>query len=207
MTPLAFGIVRSPRQSHDAFRRKTDADLFADSERSPPNRRRCQRAQFLATGYKPIFDLTALEDSIVDDGRNPVLHDVDRHKFRPDGGGQALPYAQIFWRRADQTKFAAHQRGLISGRGGDDAIEQIRITQKGADEACRGMVVSHHRRFETLDSTVAHHRNPVGHNQRFFLAVRDQQRADMQLIVDTPQLHLHFLAQRGVQVGQRFIEQ
>ena len=52
-----------------------------------------------------------------------------------------------------------------------------------------------------------HHGDAVGHHQRFFLAVRDEQRADIELGMDSPELDLHLLAQRGIEIGQRFVEQ
>ena len=58
-----------------------------------------------------------------------------------------------------------------------------------------------------LDAAVVHHHDAVGGDHRLGLVVRDVDRGVAELVVQAADLEAHLLAQVGVEVGQRLVEQ
>ena len=63
------------------------------------------------------------------------------------------------------------------------------------------------RRADLLDAPLVHHRDLVRQRERLALVVRHVDGGDPQLALQPLQLEAHLLAQLGVEVGQRLVEQ
>src|SRR5690606_3202015 len=63
------------------------------------------------------------------------------------------------------------------------------------------------RRTDLLDPAMAHDDDAVGDFQRLFLIVRDEDRGDMQLVVQIAQPAAQILAHLGVERAERLVEQ
>ena len=101
-----------------------------------------------------------------------------------------------------------------AGRGERDALgpharalHQVGLAEEARDERRRRPLVGLVRRADLLGAALVHHHDAVGERHRLALVVRDQdgRRADGAL--DLAQLDLHLLAQLGVEVRQRLVEQ
>ena len=62
-------------------------------------------------------------------------------------------------------------------------------------------------RADLLEAPGAHDRHPVGEGERFALVVGDEHGAEPEPGVQLVQLRPHLVAQAGVEVGQRLVEQ
>ena len=110
------------------------------------------------------------------------------------GGGQPLPVAE-----------ADDEQRLDGGRLIED--EQIRGADEVGDEGSGRLLVQRAWVGHLLHPTVAHHRDPVGHGQRFFLVVRHVQERRAGGAMDFLQLGLHLLAQLEIERAERLVEQ
>ena len=95
-----------------------------------------------------------------------------------------------------------------AGRRVDDlAVEKVERADEGGDEAGARRVVDFARRPDLLDRAVVHHDDAVGHRQRLFLVVGDEDRGDAEACLQ----RADFLAQRDanarVERRQRLVEQ
>ena len=89
----------------------------------------------------------------------------------------------------------------------DHAFPEVHVAHEGGHEAIGRPAVDHVRPVQLPALALLHHRDPVGYGQRLFLVVGDVDGRDAQLRLQLPDLVPGLLAQLGVQVGQRFVEQ
>ena len=75
------------------------------------------------------------------------------------------------------------------------------------DELVRGMVVELERRADLLDHAVAQDDDLVGEGHRLDLVVGDVDHGGVEPLVEPRELDAHLHAQRGVEVGERLVEQ
>ena len=87
------------------------------------------------------------------------------------------------------------------------AIQEVGAADEAGHETCPRCVVQRHRIIHLLDPAVVHHDDAVGCHHRFGLVVRHINRRDAERVMQPTDLRPHLLAQVGIQVGQRFIEQ
>ncbi len=85
--------------------------------------------------------------------------------------------------------------------------EEVGRTEKGRHERVGRRAVDLFGRAHLLDPAAAHHGQPVGHPQRLFLIMRDEDERDVQLALNAFQLALHLLAQTAVECAERLVEQ
>ena len=82
-----------------------------------------------------------------------------------------------------------------------DVAEELRHPARGRAQ------VDLLRRAGLLDAAVAHHRDRLGDAHRLLLVVRDEQRRHARRAQDLRDLLAQAVAQRGVEVGERLVEQ
>ena len=87
------------------------------------------------------------------------------------------------------------------------ALEHVAHADEAGDELRARPVVDFLRRAGLLDLAEVHHRDQVGRGHRFRLVVGDVDRRVAERIVQTAHLEAHLLAQIGVEIGQRLVEQ
>ena len=87
------------------------------------------------------------------------------------------------------------------------AFDEIGAADEAGDEPRLRPVVERVRIVDLLDAALVHHGDAVRRDHRFGLVVRDVDGGDAELVVQAPDFEAHLLAQVGVQVGQRLVEQ
>ena len=92
-------------------------------------------------------------------------------------------------------------------RRGDPAGQQRgQPHELGHGPACRPLI-QHVRRGDLQQTTVLEHRHPVGHGQRLFLVVGDQQRGGAETPLQGANLVAQIGAHIGVQGRERLVQQ
>jgi hypothetical protein len=87
------------------------------------------------------------------------------------------------------------------------AVEQVHVAQEAVHKGA-GRVVPHVlRRAHLLDHALVHQHHAVGHFQRLFLVVGDEDAGDVQLVVQAAQPAAQFLAHLGVERAEGLVEQ
>ena len=89
----------------------------------------------------------------------------------------------------------------------DRAGEEGRAADEARDEARGRPLVEVALRADLLDRALVHHHQPVGHGERLFLVVGHHHRGQAELLLQFADLDPHLLAQLGVEVGERLVEQ
>ena len=84
---------------------------------------------------------------------------------------------------------------------------KLLVPTKSATNGLAGRSVNVARAADLLDTPFVHDRDLVGQGERLALIVRHVDGGDLQLALQTLQLEAHLLAELGVQVRQRLIEQ
>ncbi len=87
------------------------------------------------------------------------------------------------------------------------AIQEIGAADEPGDKPRLRPVVQRHRIIHLLDPAMVHHHDAVGGHHRLGLVMRHIDRGDAERVVQAADFRAHLLAQIGVQVGQRFVEQ
>jgi hypothetical protein len=87
------------------------------------------------------------------------------------------------------------------------AAQHDGLAEKIAHERRCWMVVQLAGRTHLLDPTVVHDGDPIGHAERFVLVVGDEDDRDAELSLEQSHLDPHLLAELGVQVAERLVEQ
>ncbi len=100
-------------------------------------------------------------------------------------------------RGSDRDVVRAHER----------AVEARDRPEEAHHEAVRGPVVELARAADLLDPGVVHHRDVVGDRHRLLLVVRDEQRGDVDLVVQPAQPLAQLRADLGVERAERLVEQ
>src|SRR5882757_9522473 len=87
------------------------------------------------------------------------------------------------------------------------AAEQVGVTDEIGDEARAWPVVNVGGGADLLDLAGIHHRDPVGHRQRFFLVMGDEHHGHAEFALQLLQLELHRLPQLLVERAKRLVAQ
>ena len=87
------------------------------------------------------------------------------------------------------------------------AAQDVGIAEKSGREFAPWPVVDIFRRPFLNDASVTQDADAVGHGQRFFLIMGDEDGGDANLALDALQFHLHVDAQRLVERGERLQQQ
>ena len=136
--------------------------------------------------------------SIVCGLRRPQPDDVLAHRHR---AGAAR-------RRACRRCSAAwHRRRTRWDSSSACALDDVARADEAGDEFRARAVVDVLGRARLLDLAVVHHRDDVGGGHRLRLVVGDVDRGVAVLVVQPAHLEAHLLAQIGVEIGQRLVEQ
>ena len=99
-------------------------------------------------------------------------------------------------RRLSETPGAVHA-----------AVDEIGAADETGDEFVRRAFVEILLRADLVDSSLAHHHQAVGHGQRLLLVVGHHHGGQPELALQLADLDPHVLAQLGVEIGQRLVEQ
>ncbi len=124
---------------------------------------------------------------------DPLGADADRHGTDDACRRRRAPGA------GDQPRRGG---GPVDRRG-----EIVGLAQKLGHEGGSRPLVGLLRRADLLDAALTHHDDAVGQRHRLVLIVGDEDRGGADGALDLTQLDLHALAQLGVQIRQRLIEQ
>ena len=89
----------------------------------------------------------------------------------------------------------------------DGALEHVDLSDEAGHLARCGAVVDLGGRAHLRDPAAEHHDDPVGHAQRLRLVVRDVDGGDADAPLDVADEDAHLLAQLGVEIGERLVEQ
>ena len=118
-----------------------------------------------------------------------------------------VPLARLGARKAGQA-LAEQFDGRAPTRVVDQlAIEPVVAAHELGGEQRRGVVVQRRRRALLLDDAVVEQQDAVGDRHRLGLVVRDVQRGQSERDDQLAQPGARFLAQLGVEVRQRLVEQ
>ncbi len=144
------------------------------------------------------------------DGIGADIDDVFQHAFQLAVGGQ---FGAL---RADRQGHRAAARGRrgqplavrqAHAVGVGLALEEVGFADEVGDRPVQRRLVDVAGCADLQHLALAHHRDAVGHGQRFLLVVGDEDEGDPGLVLQALQLDLHFLAQLQVQRRQRLVEQ
>ena len=105
----------------------------------------------------------------------------------------------------DLQRPAALQRHRA--RAADRAVEDVALADEVGDEIVGRPLVDLGRRGDLLDRALVHHGDAVGHDQRLFLVVGDEDRGQAEPALQAAHLELHRLAQLAVERAERLVEQ
>ncbi len=87
------------------------------------------------------------------------------------------------------------------------AVQEIGAPDEPRDEPGPRPVVQRHRIVHLLDPSVVHHHDAVRRHHRLGLVVRHIHGGDAERVVQAADLRAHLLAQVGIQIGQRLVQQ
>ena len=99
---------------------------------------------------------------------------------------------------------AGHARGFGPHAG---LAEPVDGAEEARDERRGRTQIDFLGSAELLDAALVHYRDLVGHRERFFLIVRDEEKSDAGLALHGFQFGAHFLAELGIERGQGLVEQ
>src|SRR3990167_5651614 len=88
-----------------------------------------------------------------------------------------------------------------------DSLEEVRAADESRHEAATRSAVEHMLRIDLLDPALVHHHDAVRRHHRFGLIMGNVDSRNLEFVVQPPDLEAHFLAQVGVEVRQRLLEQ
>ena len=89
----------------------------------------------------------------------------------------------------------------------DAAVEERAAADEARDEAVGRALVEVALAADLADLALGHHHEAVRHGQRLLLVVRDHDGGEPELALQLADLDAHLLAQLGVEIGQRLVEQ
>ena len=85
--------------------------------------------------------------------------------------------------------------------------ERKQFSDERMDERRPRLVIHLLRRAGLLDAAPVEDDNPVGDFKRLFLIVRDENRGDLNFVVEVAEPAPQFLAHLGIERAERFVEQ
>ncbi len=97
----------------------------------------------------------------------------------------------------------AHHGAAAADRAG----HRVDVAQEAVDERRRRAVVDLRRRADLLDPPLVHHHHLVGHFQRLFLVMGNEDAGKTHFVVQMPQPTAQVLAHLGVEGAERFVQQ
>ena len=156
------------------------------------------RTQFEAHGEK-FAEIDDLGDAC---RQSRLSRTCERDRFGPENGGG-------FGARHDARRARPGDLGVEAGRRearaacsavDDGAAEDVRLAEECGDEYVGRPAVEVMRCSDLLDAAVAHDADPIGHDQRLLLIVRDIERRAAELAMQPPDLELHLLAELPIQL-------
>src|SRR6266702_6479070 len=109
--------------------------------------------------------------------------------------------------KRDRQAVVDLQDGIAPAVADHLAAEQVGITDEIGDEARAWPVVNIGWCADLLDLAGIHHGDPVGHRERFFLVVGDEDHGQTELALQLLQLELHRLPQLLVERAERLVAQ
>src|SRR5229473_3584824 len=183
-----------------------EPDLLADGENA---QRLCHDAQLetARVGLERVvpglaeeraLDNAALQDHAVADGAVRVHRDVLRAQREFAGADRSAPTEP---RRSHLESIKGHPDAVRL------ALENVRASDEFGDIARLRPGVERQGIVDLLDAAMVHDRDAVRCRHRLGLVVGDIDRGDAEFIVQTADLAAHFLAQIGVEVGERLVQQ
>ena len=98
-------------------------------------------------------------------------------------------------------------RTTSSPLGFHDAGENVGLADEIGDEGIGRGLVDLVRQADLLQPALVHDGDAVGHDQRLFLVMRDEQRGQPEAALQAAHLELHLLAQLAVERAERLVEQ
>ena len=102
-------------------------------------------------------------------------------------------------------KAGRRERDLLRPHRG--AVHQIGLAEEVGDEGRRRPLIGFVRRADLLGAALVHHHDAVGQRHRLGLVVGHQDGRGADGALDLAQLDLHLLAQLGVEIAERLVEQ
>jgi formate/nitrite transporter len=142
----------------------------------------------------------------------PRLHEPDARQ--PDGeGGAATREAHRLHPRLQRPAAVHHERvrpqadDVLAGEADRRGAHEVAVAEEPSHPLVRGRAPQHGRLGDLQQSPGVHHRHPVGHRERLVVVVRDIYGRGAGRAHDVGELGSQPLAQRGVQRGQRLVEQ
>src|SRR6185437_6411114 len=110
-----------------------------------------------------------------------------------------------------RTTVLRHDPDMLGPDPDEPAVLRDQVHRRGADEARgkRGLgpAVKRLRRAVLLDPAIPHQDDAVGHGHRLGLVVGDIDHGHAEALLQAADLGAHFVAQLGIEVGQRFVHQ
>ena len=157
-----------------------------------------------------LFDIAEVggaEDVRFEPVRSVRFGSADSDRFGPYGEG-----GRVAWLEAAGLFGADASDRRIDGEGSVFAllygsVEEVGVSDEVRGEHVRRLRVDLSRRPDLYQLSAAHEGDAVGEGERFFLVVGDVDGGQFQFAVDAFDLLAHFVAQFGVQVAERFVEQ
>ena len=124
----------------------------------------------------------------------------------PAGNCRETPIADRRCAATARRRCSPRRCRSASGRNPMPSI-QFTAPRNPATNRVRGRKYISSRRPDLLDAAGVHHRDLVGHRQRFFLVMGDEQECDPDAPLQRLQLRAHLLPQLRIERRERLIEQ
>ena len=146
----------------------------------------------------------------------------DRRRIPPCRAGRCrvLPAARARFRAARAAATGRRLPGRAAGAGearppsvrkrpGASTVpaRKVRAADEARHEAVGRPLVEVALAADLVDRALVHHHQPVGHGERLLLVVGHHHRGEAELALQLADLDPHLLAQLGVEVGERLVEQ
>ena len=135
--------------------------------------------------------------------RQPVVHPVGAERQSRSGRSSQRGRA----RRAVAAFEPQPAGGLELARRGHASVEERAAPDEAGDEAVGRALVKVALAADLADFAVRHHHEPVRDGQRLLLVVRHHDGGEAELALQLADLDAHLLAQLGVEIGERLVEQ
>jgi hypothetical protein len=112
--------------------------------------------------------------------------------------------------RGEEADALGSQR-VGTGRSGEPlrqrSDDEVRRPEEAGDERRVGLLVDLRRHTDLVDATMAEHREPVAHRERFLLVVCDVDERDADFSLDPLEFELHLVTKLEVEGAERLVEQ
>jgi len=131
---------------------------------------------------------------------------AERDLFRPDGDQHGLANGLADDARVDAGRAKIDSGDAVAGLR-DPPAQNITHPHEPRDEFRARRVEHLARRAELFDDAVVHHRDRIGHRQRFVLVMRHENGGNAGLALQVPDFGLHLFSELLVQRAQGLVEQ